>query len=189
MQKSTGYLVANNVGADIYDPNLNLFIKANTSSDVVISQSYNYLIEHGLYEDCEVFDAGFMYTDSKKKTHYGTMNITLAHMKDPSGTNEFQVVYVSFTEVLYDSTSELTSYVSFAEALPTTGPTTREDLIAGEIATDLDYNINNRASATGWLMASFGGNVDDTPMSTTLLHTEPVLNGDTMQALYGLKAR
>ena len=182
VQKSTGYLVANNVGADIYDSTSNLFIKANVSANANIAQSYSYLMNHGLYEDCEV------QFGVERNSVYYLMNVSLAHMKDPSGTNEFQVVYVSLEEV-YESTGELTSYVSYAEALSSTGPASREGLIADDIATDLDFNINNRASATAWLMASFSGNVSTTPMSTTLLHTTIAMNGDTMQAFYGLKAR
>jgi hypothetical protein len=175
--------VANNVGADIYDTALNVFIKANASSDINIAQSYSYLINHGLYEDCE-FQFGI-----ERDSSYYLMNVSLAHMKDPSGTNEFQVVYVSVEEVAYDSTDELSSYVSFAEKLSSNGPVTRESLLADDIATDLDFNINNRASATAWLTASFSGNVSTTPMSQTLLHTTVTMNGDTMQALYGLKPR
>ena len=157
VQKSTGYLIANSAGAPIYDTSLNMFIKANTSINTVIANSYKYLIDHGLYEDCTVDG---LYVDGR------TMTISLAHMKDASGTNEFQVVYV-----------KLVPWV------------TRESLLADDIATDLDFNINNRASATAWLMASFSGNVSTTPMSTTLLHTTIAMNGDTMQAFYGLKAR
>ncbi len=100
MQKSTGYLIANTEGVPIYDRNLNVFIKANTSVNTVIASSYNYLIDNGLYADCTV---NATYIDGRN------MIISLTHLKDPSDTNEFQLVYVNLTRLIPSSSSNSAS--------------------------------------------------------------------------------
>ena len=92
----------------IYDTTLNVFIKANASVNTVIASSYNYLIDNGLYEDCTV---NATYIDGR------SMLISLLHMKDPSGTNEFQIVYVNLKRMITSSPTVKPTH------LPTVMPT------------------------------------------------------------------
>ena len=187
VQKSTGYLVANSVGAPIYDTIMKSFIKANSSINTEIAKSYNYLISHGYYDDCEV---ATLYTDISSVVW--NMTIALASMKDSTGTNEFQVVYVNLAHTTTLRPSTMPSVVP--NAATTWRPTStnplfisRESTISSNIQADLNYNLNNRASATSYLLASYSGNITNAPMSTRLLHSSPQIQGDTQQAIYGLK--
>jgi len=94
VQRTTGYLVANNLNAPVYNTATSKFIFANASSDDIISKSYNFLLNNGLSMDTEVTTS---YTDPNTGKLYDMM-ILLGYLKDASGTNEFEVVYTSLQE-------------------------------------------------------------------------------------------
>jgi hypothetical protein len=94
VQSTTGFLVANSVKAPNYDTTAAKFILASASSNDVIATSYNYLLQSGILVDTEVKIA---YSDPSTGKKYD-MTILLAYLKDSTGTNEFQVVYIDLQD-------------------------------------------------------------------------------------------
>ncbi len=93
MHVTDGYLMANSVGALVYDSVTAKYIKATDSVNTIIAKSYSYLISVGHYRDGETTTS---YTDANG--FKWDMVITLAYMRDSTGTNEIHIVYVDLQD-------------------------------------------------------------------------------------------